>query len=431
VHSLELDGASGVTETIIAARRKAVKELVGLTDPHELSEKLKSLESNKIVFSGETRGIMKVSRVLIDTYIAAHEECEEGGRHTHDNGCAHASHKTAAEKVMARELAADPKAASAFASIAEALKDKDPDEIQRTLREASRQLAADSARITKDILHVGRVYLKPDNIANVLISTLPLISWEYRWAMALGLGAWSARRAGAHAFFGMKNLVTGRFKEARHEGAETFRALKRAGAEMLLIGFSPALAGLPALLLPPVTFALNKAYGAVTQTLGDMLEQEEQKPGSTPLSKSIGGRVKGFFTKNQDSLASMGTEILTKLVPSTVTSVLAEVTSRVSLTKIRALGAKAKGLGVSVTKRFNFFAHGEPGAAKPAFSREDTSAILGATRYKAEAEKTLRDAYAQVAAIDHAKDIVKPGKTAAKTAEPGKPAIAAPPEPAP
>jgi hypothetical protein len=395
VRSLELGGAHGLAETVVAARRKAVKELAGLTDPHELSEKLKGLEGNQLVFSYETRSIMKVSRVLIDTYIGAHEECEHEARHAHEGGCAADAHRRAAEKIVARELAADVQAQSAFDSIAAALRHKDPAEIQATLREAARQMAGESARITQDVLHLGRAYLKPDNIANILIHTLPLISWEYRWAMALALGTWSARKAGAHAWRGARHLARGRVGEARKAGAESMRALRRAGADMLLAGLSPALGHLPALIVPAATFVLNKTYGAVTQTLGDMLAQEEEKPGTTPLSRGLRQRIGGFLHENQDSLASMGVKVLTSLVPSTVTAVLAETTARLPLTRIRILGGRLRGLGGSLARRFNLHA---ADARPPAFDHADTRAILGARRDAAGAGQALRETYRHAAA---------------------------------
>jgi hypothetical protein len=412
LQSLELDGAHNFSEGVTLARKKAVKELVGLTDPHQVSEKLKSMEGNTLIFSAETRGIMKVSRVLIDTYIAAHDECEKDGRHAHDNGCSEASHRAAAEKVMQSEMAADPKMAEAINAIAETVKHKDKAQVEKTLKQAAQQLAGDSARITQDIIHLGRAYLKPDNIANIMIHALPLISWEYRWALAVGLGAWSARKSGVHFAHAGGNLMRGKGREARADGAKAMRELQSAGAQMLLIGFTPLLAGLPALIIPPVTFVMNKCYAAVTRTVGDMLETEDRKPGSTPLSKGIRAKVGGFLKDNQDSLAGMGTSMLSGAEPSTLTSVLAQATVRMPLSKMRALGSKLGGVAKSLSRRFN--ADAREGDHK--FTHEETRAILSAPKEARPVVAHVKASFAEVAAMDHTRPAPEKGQN--KT-EPG------------
>ena len=68
---------------------------------------------------------------------------------------------------------------------------------RRRVRKAAVRMGEERSVMSmmRDAATFTRKYMKADNVVNIAIVALPLITWEYRWALAVGLGAFAARHS--------------------------------------------------------------------------------------------------------------------------------------------------------------------------------------------------------------------------------------------
>jgi hypothetical protein len=334
--SLELDGAGGFSGILGRARRKALKELAGLTDPKELSQKLQSLEGKAFLFNDSARAGIKVFRVILDSYATADE----------------ASVRTPAA------AEAEKRVAEGIENLSRTFEGKDEEQIRRTIKEAARQMQEEStlAKISADIVHFAHKYLKPDTLVTIMVAALPLITWQYYWALALGLGVFAARRAVRHGGQSLWSLARGRWAEARESGRRTFESLKEAGATILVIGVAPLVGWMPKAVAGFAGMAIEAAYKNLVKLCGDMLSQEKEKPGSTPLGRRLRTGVKGFFAEYQDALASNAVRFFKETSPNDAAAMADKASKAVKFSQVRKTVGEIGLLGVALARRFNLVA---------------------------------------------------------------------------
>ena len=382
LESIEPENYKGKGGILDKARKKTIQELFSLTNAEELSAKLKKLETNTLLFSIKTRVAIQLLRVVIDTYNSA-------------GGINRKNRKNSAEleSRLNKELA-NSGLDKNIEALARTFDKRDKEEVRNTVKEAARQLGNDDnlSKITSDIFRVVRKYMKPDTIAELAIIALPLITWQYRWALAVGLGVYAARMSIVHVTKAGIAGIRGNGEEARLQGQKTVAALKAAGGNILVVGCSPFLGRAPKLFAGAISFGVKASYKTVLDAFHDMLEKEEQQPGSTTLSKTIKRKLKKFFNENQDSLTSVSAGILQNLVPHTVTKTIVTVIQHLPMSKFRALLSRIKGLFVSVKNRFNKAAEGETPAAAQAFNEQTRRTLTKVSNDAAEIGTKIRDA---------------------------------------
>jgi hypothetical protein len=348
LQAMDLDNKENAPSAIVLAREAALKELFSLKDPEELSKKLASLESNVLLFNSIARAVMKVSRAVLDTYIKTRKEAKEGTT-PEDMGAAIGAN-------LKKELAGTEEELNpALASVARSLKDKDEKEVAVTLRKAAAQMGEERnvTAMMRDAATFARRYLKPDNIVNIAIIALPLITWQYRWALAIGLGAFAGRHSIRHGYNAARALYKGDRSEARVQGREALANLKSAGGSVLLIALTPALAKFPILAAGFLGFAAEAAYHKVIDTFNKMLAEEEKAPGSTPLGKRLKAGIKNFFSVNQDKLGALAAKTLKAVAPHAATDAVEALSKRLPFTKMRKVASRTWMLTGALTKRFN------------------------------------------------------------------------------
>ena len=363
LQSMDLDNKGGLSDSLVAARDAALRELFALKDPEELSKKLKALEKNALLFNPNARAVMKVSRAVLDTYINTRKSTKDGAE-PEDMGAAVGAN-------LKRELEdAKDEMNPALESVARSLKDKDEQEVAATIRKAAVRMGEERSvmAMMRDAATFTRRYMKPDNVVNIAIIALPLITWEYRWALAVGLGAFAARHSVRHSFNALRALGKGDRVEARAQTREALTNLKSAGGSVLLIALSPALAKYPALAAGFLGFAIEAAYNKVLDTFNKMLAEEEKAPGSTPLGKRMKAGIKTFFVTYQDTLGSLTAKTLKTLAPGTVGDTAEAISKRLPFSKMRKVVARTWSLTGALTKRFNRVAR-----AKAAEWRDDVA----------------------------------------------------------
>jgi hypothetical protein len=332
------------------ARRRALKELVSLKNPKDLRDKLETLEENTLVFNFKIRVMMKVARAVIDTYITAQEELIKESKKTKDPEKAKDNVKKAVEK----KLAENP-VGTGIEALAKSLEDKDEEEIRETIEKAAQQLSEEEnlELFSKDFFKIARKYLTLDNLTDIAIVALPLVTWKYRWALAVGLGTYAARMSIVHGFKAGVAGITGKKEVYQKEGKKAVESLKAAGGNVLTIGLSPFVGKAPKILAGLLNFSVKTSYSSVLDTIDQMLDEEEKKPGSTPLSKKLKKGTKEFLDKHQNSLANLSAKFLKSVVPTAVTVAVVEVSNRISFKKLTTLFNRSSGLAKSLKVRFN------------------------------------------------------------------------------
>jgi hypothetical protein len=341
--SLELDQAQGFGDLAGAARQRAVKELFQVRDPKEISSALQALEKNTLLFSLQLRVAIKTLRVVVDTYVASRDELAKEKLREGE-----------IEELVGKKLA-EERVTEELNELSRALESESEEEIRGTIKEAARQIGEkrNVTTMTKDAVRLTFKYLKPDNIVNIAINVLPLITWQYRWALALGLGAYACRMAAWHGAKAGYDWARGEKDGARKEGKEALTALKAAGGNVIVIGFSPVLGKLPKLLAGFAGFVIDTTYKSTLETLHKILDREKENPGSTPISKKIEKTLGGFLRKNRDTLTILSTGAVKGLVPHKVTEALAEFSKRMPLSRLQDTSRNIWKLGVSLSRRFN------------------------------------------------------------------------------
>jgi hypothetical protein len=363
--AMDMDNKAGLSENMVRARKVALRELLTLTKPEEISKKLKALEGNALLFNPQARAIMRVTRAVVDTYVKTDAELKERekaraaggvttGTDAAPDGKPHADIGATLAKTLKSELD-EAGANPALESLAETFKDKNEEDVAATIREAARQLGEDRSLklMMRDAARFARAYLTAENLVNIAIIALPLVTWQYRWALALGLGAYAGRKS---VYYGYKAGVAhyrGRKDEARKHGQDALAALKAAGGNVLLIGLSPVLARYPAMIAGLIGFAVDATYNSTIDFFKKMLKEEEEAPGSTPVGKRLIAGARYFFTNYKDAMARLGAKALKTLAPHTVTATVEQVVQRLPFSKMQKIARRGWMLGGALTTRFN------------------------------------------------------------------------------
>lgn len=392
--SLELQGANGVGEFFGKAQKKAFKELLSLTDLKELRKTISRMEGNQLLFDLRTRVVMQCAGKLIDTFLSAKDEYEADLAKRKAKGMRHpseAEQKEQIKRIVEKKLG-EPDVAEKVEQMAQALTGKDKDEIKQTLDEAAKQLRGrrSLSKIANDVFGISKRYFTLDNMATVGIVALPLITWQYRWALAAVLGAYAARLSVYHGGKALLAQFRGDSDGAREQGQKAFTALKAAGGNALAIGLTPLVGRLPKVFAGFATFAATYGYNTaidVSQYLLRKKEQvEESKVGQSTKSgvKKAWQWTKKFFTENQDKLVVLTAGAVKAKVPVRLADDFEKASKRMPLTKATRLATGVWNVGVALARRFNRVARGVAGlsvAPLPDYSqtqKEFSAAAQGA-----------------------------------------------------
>lgn len=344
---LDLEQDEGFVDVLSKAQRKAVKEALGLTQPKELRDALKNLEKNRLFFDARGRTVLKLFRLVMDSYIVAlHGETTNT---TMNQTEATAIHEQV--EALIEEQLGNADVLEKVENLAGELTHIERAEIKETVEEAARQLKDKStiSRMADDALALGKTFMKPDTLTGFAIGSLPIITWKYRWALALGLGAFASRKAVYHTGHSLFSLVKGDVKNARAEGAKAMTALKAAGGNVLSVGLSPAFAKLPRGLTSLGPMVADYAYNKFLDVSHWVLQKKEGDKVSLP--KAIVGGVKSFFTKNENSLIAVGAGALKVKLPHKLTMHFEHAVKRVNFPKVRYASKEAFYVGKLLLKR--------------------------------------------------------------------------------
>lgn len=356
LRTFELDGANGLGDFLNKAQKKAIKELLELTDPRELRKTIKSLEKNKLFFDARARTGLQCAGMLLETYITAREQYEaEVAKRVAQGQQAptEAERKQEIERIVGEKLA-EPEVAESIGEMAQVLTGKDRQEIRETVEEASRRLRQDSSlsKITDDVIGISKKYFTLDNIVNVGVIALPLVTWQYRWALAAVMGAYVSRMAVYHGYKAVEARYQGDKDMAREESVQMLAALKAAGGNALAIGISPLVGKLPAAVAGIAGFGVTYVYNTSIEVWQKLLRKEEEKADEKP--KGFFHRIKSFFKDNQDTLASLAVGAVKDEMPGEAAKTVEGASKRVRLSKITAIGTGLWMVGGALTRRFNY-----------------------------------------------------------------------------
>lgn len=409
--AMDLDNKEGAPSAIVQAREAALKELFALKNPEELSKKLASMENNLLLFNANARAVMKVSRAVLDTYIRTRSEVKDG-QNPDDMGAAIGAN-------LKQELtAAQDDINPALASVAGSLKNRDEQEIASTIRKAAAQMGEERnvTAMMRDTATFVRKYMSPDNVVNIAILALPLVTWQYRWALAAGLGVYAGRHSLRHGYKALAALYHGDRVEARAQGRDMLSNLKSAGGSVLLIALSPVLAKYPLVAAGFLGFAIEAMYHKTIDTFNKMLAEEESAPGSTPIGRRIKKGLTSFFGTYQDKLGALAARTLKILAPHTATDAVEALSKRLPLSKMRKVASRTWMVTGALSRRFNRMARAKAHALREDvvdLGRDFLGAIEGAlsdaaaiaTRRDAEmiAERLLMEARAREMAAEEAR----------------------------
>jgi hypothetical protein len=394
---LELEGEEGFVDVLSKAQRKAVREALELTQPKELRDALKNLEKNRLFFDYRGRVILKLFRVVMDTYIVAlHGEAKHAPLGQDEAVALHGQ-----VEALIEEQLGNADVLTKVENLAGELTHLEQEEIKKTVEEAAKQLKEKStlSRIADDALALGKTFLKPDTLAGFAINSLPLITWQYRGALALGLGAFACRRAVYHAAIGAFSLVKGDVQGAKAEGGKALTAMKAAGGNVLTVGLSPAFAKLPRAIMSFGPFMADYVYNKALDIGHALLQKKENQP-DIPLRTRLKNGVKSFFSDNQDTLANLSIKTLKVQVPHKLTQSFAKASKRVKLSTVRSVSKDVYHIGKILLKRnFNAAAsYFHPQViAKPEISEALENAVTEAVN---DNDKELSNAFGNVVNAD-------------------------------
>ena len=339
VESLEIESKNPqLKDYISGARQRTIKEILSLKNPKDLKNKLKAIEGNKLLFPYNVRSGIKLSRVIIETYFLTKDEKDPKK-----------ANEIAEQAIRSNDID------KTVSEISKSLDCHDEKEIKETIDNAVGQLMEDNNlnKMARDSMRLIKKYLNPDNAAAVIITALPLITWKYRWALAISLGAYSARMSVVHTGKSIYHRIKGDKDLAKQESQKIFKSLKTAGGNILLMALSPKLIKVPKIMLTAVNFIIRKSYDSVLDTVHDMLEQETKDPNSTAISKKIKKKIRGFFGKNKDPLANITISIAKEMARKDVADKMVKVSSRINFSDIYNIVHKTAGLVNSIRNRFN------------------------------------------------------------------------------
>lgn len=309
---LELEGANSAGEFFTKAQQKTLKELMALTDLREVGKTLKSIENNKIIFNPKARALLQCVRALIDAYITARDEYEKSLIKTGAPPPSAMEQRDDIKRIVRQKLA-DGELAEKIQNAAEAVTGRHRDHIVPTVQAAVEQLQEPRSltRIARDVFGISRKYFTLDNAVTTAIYALPLITWNYRWALAIAFGAYVSRMAVVHGYRAGAALIGGDKEIARAQGVLALSALKHAGGNVLAIAITPLAARLPARFAVWSAFVANFVYKKSLEIgqrwiwfYGRPAVPDPEDAQRGWLSRAWRG-VKGFFFENSESLVAL------------------------------------------------------------------------------------------------------------------------------
>ncbi|MCB9990539.1 MAG: hypothetical protein H6867_04045 [Rhodospirillales bacterium] len=360
--NLELDGADGFGDFVGKAQQKALKELLSLTDLGELRNTVKKLERNRLFFDYRTRVGLQVTRVLLDTYLSAKEKYEQEVTEREAHGKpAHTERQKQAEieRIVKAELQ-DSDIAERVEELAQiSIPGKDKEQISETVTEARKQLQdkRNLKKISNDVMGVSKKYFTLDNTVNVAIHALPLITWQYRWALAAVFGAYVSRMSVYHGYRAIKARWQGDLDTAREEGRKTLKALKAAGGNALAIGVSPLIGRLPKAIAGFGTFFVTRAYNISLDVWHKMLQKKDElkaRAAAQAGKKGVWNKIKGFFTEHQDTLAVLTAKAVKGKMPHDLGDSFEKASSRLPLSRVRSLSGNLWNVSKAAGRRLRY-----------------------------------------------------------------------------
>ena len=359
-----------------------------------MRDAIKRLEDNRLFFDYRSRVGIKLFRVLMDTYIVAlHGEAKappskEEALAIHDQ----------VEKLIEQELQ-DPEVLHNVEKLAEELTHQEKDEIRETVEEAQKQLKEKSAiaEMADDAVSLARTFFKPDTMANIAIHALPLITWKYRWALALGLGAFAARKSVYHGAVGSKELLFGDKQVAREEGTKALKALRAAGGNVLAVGLTPVYAKLPKALMGFGVFFADKVFNTTLDITNKIINRPEKTPAQLaeqlPIRARFKNGIKGFFNSNQDTLTSLTAKALKIEVPHKLTKSFEAVSKRVKLSTVRGVSKDIYSMSrIVLARSFNRLANVCPADQVEQIDKNDAAAEDPAVNEPQDAAMDIQEA---------------------------------------
>ncbi len=366
----ELDGTDGLGEFVGKAHKKTIKEVIALTDPAELRDTIKKLQKNRLFFDYRTRVALQCAAVLLDTFISAKEEYEKDLKkrmHRGQKKPSEAQQKREIQKIVDEKLA-EPEVAESIEAAAAAMTGKDQAEVSKTVEEASKQLREKSSlkKISEDVVGVSKKYVTLDNMVNIGVHALPLITWQYRWAIAVVFGAYVSRMSAYHGYKSFKaRWIDGDRELAKEEGHKALTAMKAAGGNVLAIGISPLVGKLPARLAVWGGFVASTVYNKSIEIAQGFLKKKREvapegvKAKAASSAKGAWKWTAAFFKDNLDTLVTLAAKAVKKEAPGKVTENIETAAKKVPFSKARrvltgiwgvsaAAGRRTRGLLTSV-----------------------------------------------------------------------------------
>ena len=343
-----------------------------LKDPDKLRARLRSIESNTMLFDPGTRNVVKVARVLLDTYVAVHEDQEK------NNG------DSKPEDIVRAKLA-EEQMEEGFEELSKTFRGKSEQEIADTMHKAVAQMSEEHsvAKFARRSLKFTLELLKPTNVAQIGAIGLAFVSAPYAPIVAGVLMGYCAQAI----FFHLGKSLFIRDKQLRkEERAKAASAFKSWCGTFLLMAAAPFVGRMPALMQGFVNLAINAFGNSFAATLENMLKREEKKPGSTPISKNLGTWFGGLLKTHQDTIAKETAKVAAGLSSAQAVKVGAQAATAVPLSKALQVSHAFWELGSSLHKRFNNSARPQV----PKRNSEEVSKIKDAAREVKDVHRTLR-----------------------------------------
>jgi hypothetical protein len=341
---------------IKAARQKAARELLKLKTPDELRKKVKALEKNTLLFPYNVRVGIKTVRVLIDTYISTQTdlykvENRHNSTYLHEN-----TKQDQLDKGLERTLSSQSSALQ-IKDIAHAMDNKKSTiQIKETIKDAAKQIAEDENQrlIAFDTLKFTKKYFKLDNVLNIAAHILPLVTWKYRWAVAACVGVLTARMS---LYYGAKSVVNILGKNhdlAKENTSRALDALKKAGGNILIVGFSPLVGKAPKLLIGFTNIGIDYVYNNFIKTLKSKIRSassENSNQKGNILAKTSRW-LKNIYHDCGDGLIQNLSKVLKEKIPHIITQTAPAVLKKVPFSRLIMHAGKVFSLGKAALIRY-------------------------------------------------------------------------------
>ncbi len=334
---LDENNIDSADDVLRAFYHKGYQEIRELRDLKELQKTIQGLENKKFFFPDpRVRTTMKLVRIALETYVDAQEQYAKQLDRGPVIPIPAADVKKEIDDLAEKILQEDFEEGTLRKNIEEIHAvhvTEDSAKVKETIDSAITELKKQSklASLADNTVGVSKHLLKPDNLAAIAIHALPIITWKYRWGLALGLGVYSSRLCVYHGAKALKKAVYDKdMPQARIEAGEAVSALKAAGGNVIAIGLSPLFGKLPKAIAGYASFMVPKIYdktvGAVVRKLKTP-DIDETKP---DLSiESVFNRVRSFYENNEGPLVRNTIKATKGMIPESITKVFDRVTKHV------------------------------------------------------------------------------------------------------